>query len=378
MEVSLNGSSTSVRDSAKVREPWPDGAWQEQMQSRILTPETALEEIGCSKERLPVTIPEDFRYPFTITPHVLQRLKEVHDEGAEGDFEALCRIYFPSSAEKTPKREEITGTGEELTGALENVYRFFSDRILIRLTSFCPVMCRYCFVRKKVGPTGSALSEEHLQRIGEYLRDNPEIRDVIISGGDPLLFGDDRLASLLTMLEEIPSIKMVRFDTKVPNVLPQRVTGGLIDTLSGVQLPVYINVHFSHAAEINGSVFRSSSLLRSAGCILGAHIPLLNEVNDSADGMVKLVQRLLETGIRPYMLIQYIPTDGADHFGTSIEKGRRIIQSIWGRVSGMGIPIYVCYLPEGNGKSLLMPDGIVDTDGDQIVVTNHRGKEIRL
>ncbi len=335
-----------------------DAAWITDLQNRFFDVRSAMDYVGFDADELS-WVEERPRYQFCLNVAVADRMRSLLEGGRRGDFEAIARIYFPDRRELSAaaRRFPRTGIGEEQAALADNVYQFYPDRVLLRINGFCASLCRYCFVRHKVSGSGSTVGRAAFDDMVEKLRGRPGVRDLILSGGDPLLLSDSWMRYVLERVDEVPSLRVVRFDTKVPNTLPSRITDELVLALSQLeQTTAYVNIHFSHVAELDASVERAARKLRRAGCVLGAHIPLLRGVNDSPSQLRSLCQALLEIGVRPYMLLQYIPTDGADHWRVPVEEGQAIIDEVWGSVSGLAVPHYVAYLPHGEGKALLTPN----------------------
>jgi KamA family protein len=351
---------------------WNDWRWQ--LKNRVYDYEILCNLLGISEENGELINQVINRYPLALTPYTIREMYKFLSEGKINEFNVLWKIYVPSKKELLSFSENpVVGTGEDLTTPFENCYQFFPDRVLIRITSMCPSLCRYCFVRQKVSSKGRMLNKEEIYKISEFLRKRENIRDVIISGGDPLLISDDYLTFILRTLREIPHVDILRIDSKVPNSLPQRITPELAKILSSFN-PVYLNTHITHPCEITQEVKYACNLLADHGIILGAHIPLLRGINDSPEVVEQLVIQLLKLRVRPYMLIHYIQTDGADHFATSIEKGIEIIEHLWGRVSGLAVPQYVLYLPQGGGKIPLSPNYVLKREGNSLIVKNYEGR----
>jgi len=317
------------------------------------------------------------RYPMAITPYIAYQMYRFLSNGYIKEFKVLWNIYVPQAIEQKSFGEvPITGTGEEETPFNHRSYQFFPDRVLIRLTYMCSSICRYCFIRHKVGLNGSFMSLDELKDIASKIEVNKQIRDVIISGGDPLIASDKYLEKVIELFKNIPQIKILRIDTKIPISLPQRITYEFLSIVKKFS-PIYINIHVTHHSEITDEVAKALTLLVKNGAILGAHIPLLKGINNEPEDIEELVVKLLEVGVKPYMLIHYIKTDGADHFATSVKQGIKIIDYLWGRVSGMGVPIFVIYLPHGGGKVPLFPNYMKKKEKGVYIVKNFQGKIFR-
>jgi lysine 2,3-aminomutase len=313
------------------------------------------------------------KYPLAITPYTANEMWGHLQERRLDDFNALRLIYIANSLEEDSfSADAIDGTGEDVSSPVPYTHRFFPDRVLVRLNSMCPSLCRYCYVRRKVEAVGPPIPQDTLAQIAAYVKNNRNIRDVILSGGDPLLVSEEFLFSVLSRFREIPHVDILRIDTKVPNSLPQRITEELSNMLARFH-PLYVNIHIAHPCEMTLDMRNACGRLASQGVILGAHIPLLKGINDSPTTIEKLVVELLRNRVRPYMLIQYIKTDGANHYGVPLKRGLEIMEHLWGRVSGLAVPTFVLYLPRGGGKIPLMPQYILKQERNLLYVKNWRG-----
>jgi lysine 2,3-aminomutase len=227
-----------------------------------------------------------------------------------------------------------------------------------------------------VGSGEIALNEKRLEATFEYLREHTEVRDVLISGGDPLSASDDRLDWLLGKLRAIPHIEFVRIGTKMPAVLPQRITPQLCRVLRKHH-PLWMSIHFTHPDECTPESARACGRLADSGIPLGSQTVLLKGVNDNVDTMKELVHKLLLMRVRPYYLYQCDPISGSSHFRTSVTKGLEIIQGLRGHTTGYAVPTYVIDAPGGGGKIPLQPEYFVGREGDNVVLRNFEGREYR-
>jgi len=219
-------------------------------------------------------------------------------------------------------------------------------------------------------------SRSRIDRALEYIRTTPAIRDVLLSGGDPLVLGDERLAWILQRLRQIPHVEIVRIGTKVPAVLPQRITPQLVRMLRKYH-PLWMSLHFVHPDECTEEAYQACARLADAGIPLGSQTVLLKGINDTVETMSTLVHHLLKMRVRPYYLYQCDPISGSSHFRTTVEKGLDIIRGMRGFTSGYAIPTYVIDAPGGGGKIPLMPDYVVGQNVDGLVLRNYMGNIYR-
>jgi lysine 2,3-aminomutase len=232
--------------------------------------------------------------------------------------------------------------------------------------------CRFCTRKRKVGGEHMAITGETITRGIDYIRTHPEIRDVILSGGDPLLLGDEKLDGILTALRAIPHVEIIRIGSRIPVVLPQRITLGLIRVLRKHH-PLYLNTHFNHPDEITETAAKACARLADAGIPLGNQTVLLRGVNDDPAVMKRLMQKLLAIRVRPYYLYQADLVQGTDHFRTTVAEGLEIVRALRGHTSGLGVPAFVIDAPGGGGKIPLLPDYLQEMGEEEVRLKNYRG-----
>ena len=254
-----------------------------------------------------------------------------------------------------------------------SVHRY-PDRVLFLVTGFCSTYCRYCTRSRMVGEAGG---DYHFSRSQwdagiDYIAAHPEIRDVLLSGGDPLTLHDERLDELLTRLRAIPHVEFIRIGSKVPVVLPQRITPELTRILKKHH-PLWMSIHFTHPSELTPEVTEAVTRLADAGIPLGSQTVLLKDINDDADVLKSLFHGLLKRRVKPYYLYQCDPITGSAHFRTSVDKGLEIMRALRGHTTGYAVPTYVIDAPGGGGKIPLLPDYVVGRDGDDLILMNFEG-----
>ena len=310
-------------------------------------------------------------YPIRINSYFLNQIK--------GPNDPLWKQVVP-----TPEELDDLIDGETLLAdplneegdmpVPELVHRY-PDRVLLMINNQCPIVCRFCTRKRKIGFPGIVTRETLRQGI-EYIRNNPEIRDVIMSGGDPLLVPDKELDRILGELRSIPHLEIIRIGTRVPGTLPARITENLCSILKKYH-PLYFNMHFNHSAEITPEVEKACSMLADIGIPLGSQTVLLKGVNDNATTMKELMLKLLKNRIKPYYIYQADMTEGTDHFRTSVQKGLDILKDLMGHTSGMAVPYFVIDAPGGGGKVRLLPNSVVEHNKHEVVITNYEGKVFR-
>jgi lysine 2,3-aminomutase len=307
------------------------------------------------------------RFNLRITPAALARI------GKPGD--PFWRQYVPTADELDIHDGMVDALDEDLDSPVPNITHRYPDRALFLVSPVCATYCRFCTRRRKVGdPEKIPLNQ--FDSAFAYLREHTEIRDVVMSGGDPLMLSDRRIEYFLKTLREIPHIEIIRIGTRMPSHLPQRVTDELCATIRKYH-PVWVNVHFNHPDELTPEAVSALGKLADAGVPLGCQTVLLKGVNDDPRVMKQLMQKLLQARVRPYYIYQADVVAGAEHFRTSIEKGIEIIRNLRGWTSGLGVPHYVIDAPGGGGKIPLLPEYVESLTDTEIVLRNYAGEQYR-
>jgi lysine 2,3-aminomutase len=348
---------------------WNDWRWQ--LRNRIRT----LEQL----QRILVLVPDELEalqrggtmLPFAITPYYLSLV-----DPCDGQ-QPLRRTVLPSTGEflRTPG-EADDPLGEDGHSPIPGLVHRYPDRVLLLAVDFCSTFCRYCTRSRVVGSGEIAPNESRLELIFDYLRCNPQIRDVLISGGDPLALSDEKLDWILGRLRAIPHIEFVRLGTKMTAVLPQRITPSLCRVLRKHH-PLWVSMHFVHPDECTPEAAQACGRLADAGIPLGSQTVLMKGINDSVETMKQLVHKLLMMRVRPYYLYQCDPISGSSHFRTPVSKGLEIVAGLRGHTTGYAVPQYVIDAPGGGGKIPLQPQNVVGRDGDYLLLRNFEGKTFR-
>ncbi len=262
---------------------------------------------------------------------------------------------------------------EEQFSPVDGLVHRYPDRVLFVLTHKCSMYCRHCTRRRMVGCEDFSLSTDKLERAFEYIRQNPKIRDVLLSGGDPLIMPDHWLENILKRLREIPHVEVIRIGTRTPVVLPMRITDELLSMLRKYH-PLWINTHFNHPKEITPESIRACEKIVDSGIPLGNQSVLLRGINDNADTLKELFTKLVKFRVRPYYLYQCDVAKGIGHFRTPVSQGIEIMKHIRGYISGYAVPEYVIDAPGGGGKTPVNPDYIMSLDDKKAVLKNYEGK----
>lgn len=334
--------------------------WQQILQASITTAEELAAKLDVDAAALAEV---GDRYPMRINPYYLGLIK------APGD--PIWRQAVPDAEELHDEVCLEDPLSEESQSPVPNLVHRYPDRVLFMVCSECAMYCRFCTRKRKVGGEDMVITKRTIEQGIAYIRSRPEIRDVILSGGDPLLLGDDRLDWILGELRAIPTVEIIRIGSRVPVTLPQRVTPELADMLRRHH-PIYINTHFNHPDEITPESTRACAILADVGIPLGNQTVLLRGVNDDPEVMLRLMRKLLTIRVKPYYIYQADLVRGTDHFRTSVEEGLAIIGALRGHTSGLGVPAYVIDAPGGGGKIPLLP-GYLQSLGEEVVLKNYLG-----
>ena len=312
--------------------------------------------------------------PNRITPYYASLLDRVDPN------QPLRRTMVMVNQEfvRTPE-ESVDPLSEDADSPVPGLVHRYPDRVLFLVTGTCPVYCRYCTRSRIVGSQDGEYEFGTTQWEGaiDYIARTPVIRDVLLSGGDPLLLSDDRLEWVLSRLRRIPHVEFLRIGTKVPAVLPQRVTPALTRMLRRYH-PLWMSLHFIHPDELTPEVERACTRLADAGIPLGSQTPLLAGVNDRVDVCQRLFHGLLRCRVKPYYLYQADLVVGTSHFRTAVSKSLEIVEGLRGHTTGYAVPTYAIDVPGGGGKIAVLPSSQIPRDGDHLLLRNYEGREFRF
>ncbi len=378
---SLNGSGSgtinpSSRSTDFLKKYYPSASptdwndWRWQIRHSIKSVADLQQYLDLSAEELECINSDQVNLPIRITPYYLSLLSKT-EAG-----QAVRRSVVPVREELfISKGENPDPLCEEHSSPVPNLVHRYPDRVLFLITGFCSAYCRYCTRSHMVAQEDKIhLGKSSLEPAFEYIASHPDIRDVLLSGGDPLTLGDSYLEYILTRLRAIPHVEMIRIGTKVPVVLPQRITKKLMEMLSRFH-PLWMSIHFTHPDELTPEVAQATALLANAGIPLGSQTVLLKDINDDVSTMKNLMHGLLKLRVRPYYLYQCDPIPGSTHFRTPVEKGLEIIEGLRGHTSGYAVPHFVIDAPGGGGKIPLLPEYYLGRDDQgNVRLRNYEGK----
>jgi lysine 2,3-aminomutase len=346
-------------------ESWSDWRWQLRHRLSSLA---HLEEFLqlTDSERRGLTMGAE-RFAVSVTPH-FAALMDPSDPSCP-----IRRQVVPTADEFSVAPGDMEDPcGEDHASAVEGLVHRYPDRVLLLALDTCASYCRYCTRSRLVSQGALDALPRRMGEILDYLREHTEVRDVLLSGGDPLLMSDDRLETLLGSLREIEHIELLRIGSRVPAFLPQRITPELCAVLRRHR--VWLSLHFSHPAELTPEVEAACELLADAGIPLGSQTVLLRGVNDDSETLKRLFHGLVRMRVRPYYLYQADPVVGTAHLRTSIERGLEIMGRLRGHTSGYAVPTYVVDAPGGGGKIPVQPETVIGRDGDTWRLKNWAGE----
>lgn len=351
-----------------VEEQWTDWKWQ--LRHRITDIDTFERLLGIQFEpeeraELEQTLE---KFPLSITPYYLSLI-----DPKDYKNDPIYKQAFPSPRELIVKEHEMADPlAEDKDSPVPGLTHRYPDRVLLHVSNVCSMYCRHCTRKRKVGDVEYIPGKEAILKAIEYIKNTPRVRDVLLSGGDPLMLPDESLDWILTELQKIEHVEVIRIGTRMPVVLPYRITDELVAMLKKHH-PIWLNTHFNHPYEITASSREALRKLADAGIPLGNQSVLLAGVNDCPIIMKKLVHMLVKNRVRPYYLYQCDLSEGLTHFRTSVGKGIEIMENLWGHTSGFAVPTYVIDAPGGGGKIPVMPNYLISWSDNKVVLRNYEG-----
>lgn len=355
-------------DKDKAQPHWHDWKWQ--FRNRVTKLDTLEQYMDVTDDErqafMQAFMKAGINLPFAITPYYLDKINVLDAN------DPLRKTVVPRMAELlTDKNEMADPCGEDADMPVPGLVHRYPDRVLFLANETCSVYCRYCTRSRLVG------SGEHTVEYGavyDYLRKTPAVRDVLISGGDPLVMSDNKLEDMLKNLRDIEHLDIIRIGSKIPVVLPQRITDDLVNMLKKYH-PFYMSIHFLHPDEITPEVEAACNKLADAGIPTFSQTVLLKGVNDDPEVMKELMLKLLKIRVRPYYIYQCDPVEGTSHFRTSIKKGIDIMEHLRGHITGYGVPTYVVDAPGGGGKIPVAPNYVLSNADGEVKLRNFEHNE---
>ncbi len=348
---------------------WNDWKWH--FRHRITTVNRLREFIPLSSEEQSQLSLVTSRYPLSVTPYYLSLINP------DDPDDPIRKQAVPSVLEVTMGSMGLEDPlAEERDSVVPGLVHRYPDRVLMVLTNICPMLCRHCTRKREWRHGGWVRTDSEIEAMLEYLRRNEVVRDVIISGGDPLTLSTRRLGNILSRIRAIRHIEIIRIGTRFPVVLPQRIDNELCDMLSKYG-PIWLNTHFNHHREITPESAGACDRLLRSGIPVNNQTVLLRGINDTVGAMLKLCQDLLRIKVRPYYLFQCDEVQGTEHLRTPVETGMKIIEGMRGHTSGLAVPTFVIDLIHGGGKVPLQPNYVLSQTEDELLLRNYEGNVYR-
>ena len=347
---------------------WKDWKWQLKNRIRTISQFERITGITFEEEEKTKLNETLDKFPLSITPYYASLISKDNfrnDPVFKQAFANVHELIVLGDEHEDP-------LSEEKDSPVEGITHRYPDRVLFHVSNICAMYCRHCTRKRKVGDQDFIPSKDQLIEGIEYIKQNPCVRDVLLSGGDPLMLSNEQIDWLLNEITQIPHVEVVRIGTRMPVVLPYRITPELIGILKKYQ-PLWINTHFNHPREITASSKIALRMLADGGFPLGNQTVLLADVNDCPRIMKKLVHKLVQNRVRPYYLYQCDLSEGLSHFRTPVGKGIEIMESLIGHTSGFAVPTYVIDAPGGGGKIPIMPNYIISWSTNKVVLRNYEG-----
>ena len=339
--------------------------WQQRLRTGSIDSLEALaEKFGHDQIDVEALRPAFDNFQVRLTAEVIDLIE------APGD--PIWNQYIPTVQELEVEDGMIDSLGEDDDSPVPNITHRYPDRVLFLVSPVCASYCRFCTRRRKVGDPEKIPLNQYDSAF-DYIRAHTEVRDVVLSGGDPMMLSDRRLEYIFQKLREIPHVEIIRIGSRITAHLPERVTPEFCEMVQQYH-PIFMNTHFNHASELTPATVAALDRLSRAGISLGNHTVLLKGVNDDAVVMKELMHALLKARVRPYYLYMADQVAGGEHFRTRVEKGLEIIRQLRGWTSGMGVPHFVIDSPGGGGKVPLLPEYVESITEDEVVFRNYEGK----
>lgn len=349
-------------------EDWNDWHWQ--MRNRVSDVETLQKFFTLTGEEVKQLKEVSDKFRWAVSPHYLS-LMDPEDPNCPVRMQGI-----PSILELQDTTGKDDPMGEEFTSPAPRVTRRYADRLIINVTNQCAMFCRHCQRRRNIGEVDTPAPVKEIEAAIDYIRSCPEIRDVLITGGDPLTLADDRLDWILSELDKIEHVEIKRIGSRTPVTMPQRITPELCNMLEKHH-PLYLNTHFNHPKEVTRESLRATRLLAKAGIQLGNQAVLLKGINNDKHVMKKLNHELLKIHVRPYYIFHAKSVKGTSHFIPTVQEGLEIMEHLRGYTSGLAIPWYIMNAPGGAGKTPLVPQYLLSMGKDYVMIRTWEGKVFR-
>ncbi|RDY26928.1 glutamate 2,3-aminomutase [Romboutsia weinsteinii] len=352
-----------------TEEDWNEYKWQ--LSNRISDADTLAKVLKLTDKEINHIREVQSQFRWAISPYYLSLIDP------EDACDPIKLMSIPSIVELDDSQNDLDPMGEEFTNPAGTITRRYPDRLIINVTNECAMYCRHCQRRRNIGQEDCHNSRAMIQESIDYIRDNEEIRDVLITGGDPLTLKDDMLEWIISELRKIEHVDYIRLGTRTLVTMPQRITDEFCEMIKKYH-PIYINTHFNHPMEITEETKEACTKLANAGVPLGNQAVLLNGVNNDKFVMRCLNHELLKIRVKPYYIFHSKHVMGTKHFNTSVDDGMEIMEYLRGYTSGMAIPTYIINAPKGKGKTPLLPQYLISKGTDYIKIRTWEGEVIKV
>ena len=350
------------------QEDWDDWKWQ--VSKRISDVNVLADFFGLSEEEENTINEISSIYRWACTPYYLSLMDWKNMDYPINRMAIPCAAELDANGEEDPMDEEHTNPAACIT-------RRYPNRLIINVTSSCAMFCRHCQRRRLIGERDETRTKAELMEAIEYIRNNPEIRDVLVTGGDPLMVKDELLEFILSSLRKIPHVEILRVGTRVPVTMPQRITPKLVKMLKKYH-PLFINIQFNHPRELTSDAVRACQMLADAGIPLGNQMVFLKGINDNKFIVQMLNEELLKARVRPYYIFHPKQVIGTEHFAITVKEGLKVMEHLRGHTSGLAIPTYILNAPGGLGKIPLLPEYILENDDKHVRLRTWEGREVNI
>ncbi len=346
-------------------EDWKDWKWH--IKNRVSDSDSLGKILNLSdKEKQEIDeVGENYRW--AVSPYYLSLMDP------DDPMDPVRRQSVPTAKELMDKSGKADPMGEEYTNPAGNITRRYPDRLIINITNQCAMYCRHCQRRRNIGEVDKPTPQEDIEESIEYIKNSPEIRDVLLTGGDAFMLSDDKIDWILTELRKIPHVEIIRLGSRTLVTMPMRITDNLCDVLTK-HMPIYVNTHFNHPKEITEEAKDACFKLARSGVALGNQAVLLNKVNNDPYVMKLLNHELLKIMVRPYYIFHAKEVVGTGHFNTRVEEGLEILEHLRGYTSGLAIPTYLINAPLGHGKTPMLPEYLISMGKDKIKIRTWENK----
>ncbi len=349
-------------------ENWNDWHWQ--LKNRIRDLDTLCEFFDLTESEIEQIKKVSKVYRWAISPYYLSLINP------NERFDPVRLLAIPTDLELQNFEDSLDPMAEEYTNPAGSITRRYPDRLIINVTNECAMYCRHCQRRRNIGTKDRATPKSKILESIQYIKENEEIRDVLITGGDPLTLSNQNIEFILKELRAIKHVEIIRIGTRTPVTMPQRITDKLVKMLSKYH-PLYINTHFNHPQEVTEASKLACEKLAQAGIPLGNQAVLLNGINNDKFVMRCLNQELLKIRVRPYYIFHAKKVKGTHHFQTSVDDGLEIMEYLRGYTSGLAIPTYIINAPNGQGKTPILPEYLISRGKNYILIRTWEGKTMK-